>query len=149
MWADIVISQSSDNSTYGFNESSFYNETETRMFPIASFDTTLFTAVSDWDTNADGMISDQEFCVGMIGNEIPCMDEVDLEFFYVIDSNQDKQVSWDEFWTFFQTEEDDMPETGAKLMFELYDHNNDLSITREEIQYVEATMNSATSLNMT
>jgi len=42
-----------------------------------------------------------------------------------------------------------MPETGAKLMFELYDHNNDLSITREEIQLVEATMESNTSLNMT
>ena len=42
-----------------------------------------------------------------------------------------------------------MPETGAKLMFELYDHNNDLSITREEIQLVEAAMESNTSLNMT
>ena len=34
-------------------------------------------------------------------------------------------------------------------MFELYDHNNDLSITREEIQLVEAAMESNTSLNMT
>lgn len=97
------------------------------------------------------MISDKEFCIGTIGNELPCMDQIDLDIKYWADTNADDQVSWDEYWTIAQQEGD--AENSAQLDFDLYDMNNDGFVVRDEIDeyvtYMNDAMNSTTSFNTT
>lgn len=97
------------------------------------------------------MISDKEFCIGIIGNELPCSDSIDLDISLWADTDSDGQVSWDEYWAIGQEEGE--AENSAQLQFDMLDMNNDQFITRDEIDeyttYIENAMNTTSSFNST
>lgn len=135
-WVGIVqisetLAGSTGNFTYGNDSSTFYNLTDGRT---VSTDLATYFPTEDfasYDTNGDGLVSDREFCFARIQVEIVCMDEIDRDFYLVIDTDGNGEATWEEFWAFGSTEEglfgdnSTLTETSAKLMFELYDIDND------------------------